>query len=434
MRIAFVAAGSGPRFYCDTCSRDAGLARALRARGHTVAAASFYLPVSDSAADGAAPLFCGAVGLSLRHRFPAVTAAPAWIQGALDARPLLALASRLSGVTRPSRLADLTLSLLTGEALRASPDLGRLLEWLRSVRPDVVHLANALLVGIAGPIRQALATAVTCSLQDEDTWIDALGDGAREKSWAVLRQRAAEIDLFVPVSASFAAFMASRLGLAEDRWQVVAPGIEVGEPPASAARNGPPAIGYLSRICESMGAGLLADAFLLLARGGRYPGMRLHFMGGSTAADAALIRSIRRRFARAGLGGSLVMEVGFDAPRRRRFLQRLTLLSVPALQGQAFGVFLLEAMAAGVPVVQPRLGGFEDLVRDTGGGVLHEPGSVEALASAMSGLLDDPGRAERIAQNARAAVAARYSTGAMAAGFESAFSRACRAASGRGGG
>jgi glycosyltransferase involved in cell wall biosynthesis len=423
MRIAFIAAGSGPRFYCENCARDGSLARALGARGHHVETASLYLPISgENGRD--APLFCGAIGLYLRHQVPLVRRAPRWAQRILDARPLLSIAGRLSGATTPRALQDLTLSMLRGDAFTSAADAEALPRWLESVRPDVIHLSNALLIGLAEPLRKAIGVPVTCTLQDEDTWIDAMDREAREEAWRIMTRHAASVDLFLPVSSAFGKAMAVRMGLSSDRYRVVPIGIDVDGEPRPKPVDGPAVIGYLSRIALDMGAELLADAVLLLAGEGRFPDLRLHMTGGATAADAPVLRSLRRRFAAAGLSDRLFIEPAFDPLSRRRFLEGVTVLSVPVPRGEAFGLFMLEAMAAGVPVVQPRLGGFTELVEDTGGGILYEPNTASALAQALSSILADRGRTRDMGLAGRQAVVTRYSSAAMAEAMESAFAHA----------
>jgi glycosyltransferase involved in cell wall biosynthesis len=448
VRIALIAAGSGSRFYCENCAEDGSLARALRGRGHQVASASLYLPAGGAAngaagggangaaggaSDGAAdrvsadgPLFFGAVGMFLTHRFPFLRSAPTWFLRALDAPPLLSLAGRLSGSTRPARLEALTLSMLRGNEGSHSASLDGLLRWLETFRPDVVHLANGLLMGVAGPIRRTLGVPVTCTLQDEDTWIDLLEIQAQ--AWEILRERAADVALFTPVSSSFSRLMAKRLGLANDRFMVVSPGIDIDPFKGPMTHVDPPVIGYLSRISEAMGAGLLADAFILLAQEKRFPGMSLRLMGGSTASDAPLVRSLRRRLSRAGLRDCLEIETGFSPRARARFLAGVSVLSVPVLRGEAFGTFMLESMAAGVPVVQPRLRGFAEVVEDTGGGILYEPNTAAALAEALGRLLADPKCSRALGWAGRHAVHERYTTARSAAGLEAAFERARQSA------
>jgi glycosyltransferase involved in cell wall biosynthesis len=428
VRIALIVAGAGPRFYCENCARDDALERALHARGHEVAEASLYLPPVGAAffAGSEPPLFYGAVNLYLRHRFPWLRSAPRWVGRLLDAPPLLKAAGAMAGATDAPGLADLTLSMLQGEEGAQAAELERLLGWLSSIDPDAVHLSNCLLMGIVRRVRRELDVPVLCTLQDEDTWIDALDPERRAAAWRLLRERAADVNVFLPVSRWYARFMADRMAIPDSRLAVVPVGIDVDT--FTVRPEGlpfdPPVVGYLSRICERMGAGLLAEAVEMLLVGGRYPGLILRYTGGSTPADVSLIASIRRRVHRAGGRVEFVHTSGQD--ERARFLASLTVLSVPVPCGEAFGTFLLEAMASGVPVIQPRAGGFEELLDDTGGGLLCEPGSAESLAAGLSELLVNRERSHSLGRTGRDAVRMRYRTATMAAGLEAAVERARR--------
>ena len=90
------------------------------------------------------------------------------------------------------------------------------------------------------------------------------------------------------------------------------------------------------------------------------------------------------------------------------------MFSVPALYGEAFGLYVIEALAAGVPVVQPRTAAFPELIEATGGGVLCEPGDPQALAEAIEELLLDPARARALGEAGRRAVFEKFSAEAMA--------------------
>jgi glycosyltransferase involved in cell wall biosynthesis len=79
-----------------------------------------------------------------------------------------------------------------------------------------------------------------------------------------------------------------------------------------------------------------------------------------------------------------------------------------------------------VPVIQPRAGGFEELLDDTGGGLLCEPGSAESLAAGLSELLVNRERSHSLGRTGRDAVRMRYRTATMAAGLEAAVERARR--------
>ena len=89
---------------------------------------------------------------------------------------------------------------------------------------------------------------------------------------------------------------------------------------------------------------------------------------------------------------------------RTHFLKRVQLISVPVRNGEAFGIYLSEAMASGIPVVQPALGAFPEIVNIAGGGIIYKPNTPEALAKALKDLLDNPSKIEKLSFEARASV------------------------------
>src|SRR5206468_13059306 len=92
-------------------------------------------------------------------------------------------------------------------------------------------------------------------------------------------------------------------------------------------------------------------------------------------------------------------------------LRSLTVFSVPALYGEAFGLYVIEALASGLPVVQPRAASFPELIEATGGGVLYEPGDVKALADAVEGLVLNPERLREIGDAGRKSALGDFSWG-----------------------
>ena len=79
------------------------------------------------------------------------------------------------------------------------------------------------------------------------------------------------------------------------------------------------------------------------------------------------------------------------------------------------GLFLLEAMANGVPVVQPRHGSFTEIVRKTGGGLLVDPDSTASLAEGILSLWKDRALLEELGRRGAAGVREHYSVARMAA-------------------
>jgi len=165
MKAVYIVPGSGGGFYCQNCLRDGALVQALRARGHDVILVPMYLPLFLDEADSATgvPVFYGAVSVYLKEKIPLLRRLPAGLLRWLDSRPMLEMAARRAGSTEAAGLEGLTLSVLRGEEGRQARELTELVDWLAAeVRPNVVHLSNGLLVGLAREIRQRLGAPVVC--------------------------------------------------------------------------------------------------------------------------------------------------------------------------------------------------------------------------------------------------------------------------------
>jgi glycosyltransferase involved in cell wall biosynthesis len=422
MKVAYLVPGTGGQFYCENCIRDISLISALRRLGHDVVVVPMYLPVKmgDTIYEGDTPIFYGAVNIYLEQKLPFYRMAPGWLsrrlERLLDTPFVLRLASRLSGTTRASALGDLTLSMVRGEEGYQANEHERLMGWLREeIKPDVIHLSNALLLGPARRIREVLEIPVVCSLQDEDSWVDGLEEDYAQAVWKLLSEKAACVDASIPVSRYYAELMSHRLHLPEDRMHVVPIGVPVddyalardshdGEKTTASKPSENPfgsnarVIGYLSRLAETLGFGLLVEAFVILKADPRFKDLKLRAMGGRIGDDVKFVAGLKKGLARKGLADQLDIVEGFDINSRVRFLKSVTLLSVPVLQGEAFGMYILEALAAGVPVAQPMLGAFPEIVRQTGGGILYDPNTAEALADAMGKLLQDPDRLRELSR------------------------------------
>jgi glycosyltransferase involved in cell wall biosynthesis len=420
MRVAVIAPGTGLPYYCENCTRDGSVLRALAERGHEVACGSLCMPASVEGHGRREPVFYGAIRLFLGQVLPPLRAAPPWVRRTLDSRPLLRLAASLAGASDAGTMAPLTLSVLRGEEGAQASELEHLLRWLGEVRPDVLYLSNCLLLGIALRARRELGIPVACALQDEDTWIDAMALSDRDSAWAILRDRAADVNTFLPVSEYYGTLMSRRLGVGAERMTVVHPGIDIEGFPSepSLLDADPPTIGFLSRLSDAMGLDILVKAVARLATSERHPRLKLRLAGGGTRNDPRFVHRFRSMFGRIGLRGRLEVLPSFAPKERIDFLSSIRVLSVPVPEGEAFGAFLLEAMAAGVPVVRPDLGGFPEVIGPSGAGVLYSPNTPEALAEALSGVLSDSCRARALGLAGFHAVRGRFTSFHAAGGLE----------------
>jgi glycosyltransferase involved in cell wall biosynthesis len=424
MRLVFLTPGTG-NFHCGSCLRDHDLARALRARGHDVMMAPLYLPhVLDHDADDADqhPIQLGGINTWLQHAFSVFRHTPRWIDRLFNARPLLQWASRRAGMTSARSLGELTLAMLRGESGTQAKELRHLAYWLaehhRRGPIDAVVLSNALLLGVARAVHEALGSPVFCTLQGEDTFLDALPSPYREQCWTMLAQRSRDVARLIAVSEYHAGVMRDRLNLPYDRIAVVRNGIALDGFDAIDDSRHERAVGYLARMCPPKGLATLVEAFVLLRQRGGMDDMRLIVAGAMTPADEPFVAAQQQRLADAGLAGAAEFLPNVDRATKLATLARMRVLSVPATYGESFGLYVLEALAAGVPVVQPRHAAFPEVLGLTGGGVLVEPNDPAALAQGLADLLADPARAAALAQAGRSAVIERFSAARMAADFE----------------
>jgi glycosyltransferase involved in cell wall biosynthesis len=415
--------------FCGNCLRDNALVAALRKMGHEALMVPLYLPLTLDEADQSAdlPVFYSGIKVYLEQKSALFRAAPGWFRDLFTSRRLLRWAAGKAARTRAQDLGEVTLSMLRGEAGNQARQLEELVAWLKTQpRPDVICLSNALLIGMVHRLKTELGAPVVCELQGEDYFLDLLPKAHRAACWKTLAERAAEVDLFIAPSLYFGDLMRERLGLAPDRVRVVYNGIslegyagpggksEVRAQKSEVKSAGVPTLGFFARMCREKGLDTVVEAYILLRRRGRLGNLRLHVGGSCGPADESLVEALRQSLRGSGLLGEVEFHPNLDRAGKLEFLRSLSVFSVPAHYGEAFGLYVIEAMAAGVPVVQPRVAAYPELIAATGGGVLCAAGDSRALAEAIEELLLDPARARALGEAGRRAVFDRFSAKAMA--------------------
>ena len=417
MRICHLVPGSGGTFYCQNCLRDYALVRALRRQGHDVVMLPLYLPPfgDDVDVDQHMPVFFGGVNVYLRERFPLFRRTPRWLDRLFDTPWMLKLAAAQEGSTNAEKLGPMTLSMLEGRSGHQEKGFSRLIEWIQSQgKPDVFHISNALLIGLAPELKRVLDVPIVCSLQDEEPWVETMPAPYNRLCWEAIAGHAARVDAFVATSAWYADRMRDRMNIARNRISVVHLGVEIADDVPPDLRLDPPTIGFLARLNEAQGFGNLVDAFIQLKREPAFGNLRLRATGGCTAADRPFVEAVRAKLRKCGFENSVDFLSGFQRTQRTGFLRSLSVLSVPVPQGEAFGVQLIEAMACGVPVVQPSVGAYPEIIEATGGGVLYDPDKPDGLVEALGSLLLNPDNARTLGQRGRAAVLERFSINRVA--------------------
>lgn len=411
MNIVHIIPGSGGSFYCGNCLRDSKYFDAIRAQEHNAIKVPMYLPLfsHDDAINGEIPVFYGAISIYLKHVFPLLRRAPGWLDRLLNAKPMLKFAAHMANSTRATGLEDMTISMLMGEHGEQKDELNKMADWLAGhYKADVIHISNALLLGLAHKLKEQLQVPVVCSLQDEHVWVDVMRPAFAKQVWSLMKEKARDIDRFVAVSHYYTSFMKDKLDIPDEKINTLHLGVDPADYSYTNASQKPRNIGFLSRMCHENGLDILVDAFVLLKKIPGHEDVRLLLTGGHTADDKKYIRDQKQKIMHAGLEESVTIMENFEQEARNAFFSQVMVLSVPVRGGEAFGIYLTEAMAAGIPVVQPALGAFPEIIEKSGGGMTYPENNAGHLAKALESMLGDKDRVRIFSQQARESIVNKF--------------------------
>jgi glycosyltransferase involved in cell wall biosynthesis len=415
MKIVYIVPGFGGTFYCGNCLRDSGIVESLKKAGHDAVTLPMYLPLTMNGQTGenGLPVFYGAVNIYLKQ-YPVFRHMPRWFENLMNSPSVLKFAAKKSGSTRASGLEDLTESMLMGAEGHQGGELQQLVDFLKyHEKPDVVHVSNVLLLGLAKKFREELNIPVVYSLQDEDVWVDAMHPERRAKMWQLLAEKAKDVDAFIAVSNYFAKVMQQKLSLPDEKLHVLSVGVKPDAYVYSKPASQPQALGYLSRINDENGFEILVDAFILLKQNPAFANLKLIATGGSTGDDTRFINKQINKFKQLNIAGDFEIQPNFNQEVLIDFFKKITVLSVPVLKGEALGLYQLEALASGVPLVQPALGAFPEIIQATAGGVIYKPNTAQALADKLAELLPDTAKLETMSLAGRKAIEKDFNCGIL---------------------
>jgi glycosyltransferase involved in cell wall biosynthesis len=411
VKVVYVTAGAAGMF-CGSCMHDNALVRTLRELGCDVLLVPTFTPIRTDEEDVSLErVFLGGVNVYLAQRWLAHARFPHAVKRWLDSPWLLRGISRLALQTRRAGDGALAISLLRGEHGDHRRETEDLVEWLaRDARPDLIHLSNLLIAGFVPALRRRLDVPVLVTLQGDDSFLDSLPEAERPGVLTALRRAARTVDAFVVHSDFYREHMAALLDIPPERFHRVRLGLAEPQSFAPAAPAGaprPPTLGYLARICPEKGLHVLVDAFSRLRRMPGTEDARLRAGGWLGAADRSFFESQRGKLAASAAGGAFEHVSLPDRASKIRVLHGLDVFSVPAVRPEPKGLYVLEALAAGVPAVLPAHGAFPELARESGGVSLVPPGDPDVLAASIHALLCNPRERRRLGEEGRRGVRER---------------------------
>jgi glycosyltransferase involved in cell wall biosynthesis len=365
-------------------------------------------------------VFLGGINLFLQQSVPLFRRLPPWLDHWLNRPGLIRLLARDAGVPSQRVLGDLTLSMLRGSHGHQRKEVERLTHWLQhGLKPQLINLTNILIAGCLPDVKQTMNVPIVVTLQGDDVFLDMLSADDRRQAIVLIQELAQHVDMYVVFNRWYAGYMQQYLGLPTDKFQIVPLGInlddfqqfgERGERPA----HEPFTIGYLARLAPEKGLHLLVDAFIHLSRQSPTRPPRLLLAGWLGKQHRAYAQQQFNKLRRAGLDGAFEYLGAVDREQKLRFLAKIDVLSVPTVYQDPKGLYVLEALASGVPVVQPNHGAFPELLESTSGGCLVPPHDWRQLAATLLQLMSDPERCRQLGKSGQANVALRHSADVMA--------------------
>lgn len=404
--------------YCGSCLRDNALATELIKRGHDVLLLPIYTPtLTDEPNVSSEKVFFGGISVYLEQYVPFFRRAPKFLDKIFDSKRMLKWASKRSIDVDPKMLGEMTVSMLKGEDGYQQKEIEKLTEWLKHEEPfDVISIPYTLLISLAEPIKRVTNRPIFCTLQGEDLFLENLQEPYRTESVNLIRSQVKHVDKFISVSHYYAPFMSDYLQIPSEKISVLPLGINLDgyEMRRDGEKDKPFTVGFFARVAPEKGLAVLAEAFEILHSKFKLQNARLEVAGYMGAEHKSYFQDVEKKIKKWGLADKFAYRGVLDKEGKIDFLRGLEVLSVPATYDEPKGIFLLEAMACGVPVVQPRRGAFTEIVEKTNGGLLVEKDSPEALAEGIFKLYQDETSRNELGQNGYDAVREHYSINLMA--------------------
>ncbi len=400
--------------YCGSCMHDNTWARALIDFGELVTLIPTYTPIRvDEENASSRRVFLGGLNVYLRARYAFWRALPHFLTKWVDTPWIINLATRFAVSSDANELGLIAQSMLDADDGPQREQYEELARYLgEELKPDVICFSNALLAGALPAIRRTFSGPILCTLQGDDIFLDGLSEPYRNAVMTRMKHLIQGFDGFITHSAYYRDHMSQYLEIPPEKFRLLPLSIDLqghtGEP--RLRETEPFTIGYFARICPEKGLHQLIDAFRILRQ--RNPTVKLLAGGYLGKRDAAYFQQILRDAA--DLGDSFQYIGSPDRAGKQAFFQQIDVLSVPTVYQEPKGIYVLEALANGIPVVLPRHGAFPELVTATGGGALVAPGDPTALAAQLEDLLVNSAARLQLGAQGRTVVHARYHPQALA--------------------
>ncbi|MEM6279034.1 MAG: glycosyltransferase family 4 protein [Verrucomicrobiota bacterium] len=404
-KIVYITAGAGG-MYCGSCIRDNALVTALEEIGWDLLLLPLYTPIRVDEEDHSFDqVFFGGINVYLQQKIPLFRHLPAFLDRWLDHPKLIRRVSSKAVSVSAKDLGEMTLSMVKGEHGYQRKEVMRLVHWLKEVvKPDLICLTNLLVGGSIPTLKRELDVPILVTIQGDDVFLDELQPPWQEQVKNEMQRLANEADGFITFSGFYRDLMAKVLEVNADRFHLTPLGIHVEEfDPVykmREKRKGNSVLGYFARLSPEKGFDLLIDAFLELAP--EMPEVTLQVAGWLAEKDRNFYDEQLAKVEAAGLSDRFRHVEAPDGEAKLKFLGEIDLFCVPTRFEEPKGLYVLEAMAGGLPFVAPAHGPFPEMVSESRGGRLFEPKNAHDLKRALKETLADAANLRPLGEAGRA--------------------------------
>ncbi len=395
--------------FCGSCMHDNTLARAIAKQGVDIELVPTYTPIRTDENDFSVDqVFFGGINVYLQQKMPFLRFLPKLFDRFLDNPVLIRRVTKNASKVAPAELGRLAVSMLKGEKGNQRKEVNRLCNWLtQKSNPDVIIFSNILIGGCIPAIQRKLGAKTIVTLQGDDIFLDSLPEKYKQQCLVEINRLVPFVDAFITHSKFYARLMSEYLGVPQDKIMVTPLGIDIDDfevadelkSDSAADSDGERTIGYLARLAPEKGLNLIVDAFIKLRAQNDCGNVKLKIAGYLGPTNELFAAEQFRKLNDAGLSSEYEYVGAIDRRDKVAFLRSIDLLSVPTVYQEPKGLFVLEAMASGVAVVQPDHGAFPEVIEQTEGGLLFEAHNLDDLVDKLKALLFDDARRDTLANH-----------------------------------
>ena len=418
--------------FCGSCLHDNALSHALAVQGWDIQLVPTYTPIRTDETDHSIDqVLFGGINVYLQQKIPLLRYVPSVLDRFLDSPWLIRKVTSRAMDTDAKTLGKLAHSMLLGSKGNQRKEVAKLCKWVRLAKPDLIIFSNLLIGGCIEDIKSDTNLSdvpILVTLQGDDVFLDSLLEPYKTKCIDRIKQITQSVDGFIVQSEFYRDYMSDYFSIATDRIDVTPLGMDVSDfggffgdevprldTDSTGSKNTPEkTIGYLARLAFEKGLHHLVDGFIELKSRPNTEHIKLKIAGWLGPEHQSYAQQQWDRLETAGLSDQYEYLGAIERAEKLDFFGQIDLLSVPTDFLEPKGLYALESLAAGVPVVLPDHGAFGELVQQSGGGVLCRPRDPQSLADSLMQLLDDDQQRLELGRTGQAYVHEHRNSAAMA--------------------